>query len=196
MTGTITTDMDKPPRWWRTARLWWVIGIAAVLILLAGFFIEHAGKPAPMPYSTLMDQLDAGNVASVTFKETEIAGSFKQPVDATVPTGTARRDTFISRVPDIGDPSLILELRRQHIAIDVSVPSAWTWLLGRIPFPILIFLGIMIVGGFVRLVAGRKRTSGSAVPMPGMAGLLAGLFGRQRQMERRTTDRVGELNDQ
>ncbi|PJR08812.1 hypothetical protein CEJ86_32135 [Sinorhizobium meliloti] len=118
----------------------------------------------------------------------EIAGSFRTPLDAAVPTGTAQRDTFISRIPDVGDPSLIPALRGQHVAIAVSVPSAWTWLLGRIPFPILIFLGIMIVGGFVRPMDGGKRASGSSVPMPGMAGLFASLAGKQRQTESGTGD--------
>lgn len=109
-----------------------------------------------------------------------IEGIFKRPVDDAVSTGTARRDTFSTRVPDVGDPTLIPELRKQQVVIDVSVPSAWTWLLGRIPFPILIFLGAMLVGGLVRLVRRGTARSGSAMPMHGMMGLISGLFGRQQ----------------
>ncbi|MCZ8548154.1 ATP-dependent metallopeptidase FtsH/Yme1/Tma family protein [Mesorhizobium qingshengii] len=180
MTRTVTTDAPRPP-WWRTSKVWWIVGIAAVLILLLGFFIQQAGKPAPMPYSTFLDQLDAANVASVTFKETEVDGIFKHPVDASVATGTAHRDSFSTRMPDFGDPALIPELHKQRVVIDVNVPSAWAWLLGRIPFPILIFLGAIVVGWLVRLVRGGKARSESAMPMHGMMGLFAGLFGKQQQ---------------
>ncbi|RWB97392.1 MAG: hypothetical protein EOQ56_23835 [Mesorhizobium sp.] len=85
------------------------------------------------------------------------------------------------QVPDFGDPALIPELRKQHVMIDINVPSAWAWLLGRVPFPILIFLGIMVVGGLVRLVGGSRASSGSAMPTHGLVGLLAGLIGKQQQ---------------
>ena len=181
MTQVEAKVKGQPQTWWRTPKIWWFIGITAALVLLIGFFVQQAGKPAPMAYSTFLDQLDAGNVASVTFKETEIDGIFKSPVDAGVSTGTAQRDTFTTRIPDFGDPALIPELRKQRVAIDVSVPSAWTWLLGRIPFPILIFLGVMAVGAIIRLMRGGKKQSASAMPMHGMMGLLAGLFGKPQQ---------------
>ena len=48
----------------------------------------------------------------------------------------------------------------------------------------LLFLGAILVAGFVRLVRGRKTQSGSAMsmhPMPGMMGLVSGLVGKQQQ---------------
>jgi hypothetical protein len=85
------------PSWWRTSKVWWFIVIAAASILLLVVVIEKAGKPAPTPYSTFLDQLEAGNVASVTFQGTEIDGRYKHSLDSTPPGGTARRDTFSSR---------------------------------------------------------------------------------------------------
>ena len=38
-------------------------------------------QTGPMPYSTFLDQLEAGNVASVTFQGTEIDGRLKRPLD-------------------------------------------------------------------------------------------------------------------
>jgi ATP-dependent Zn protease len=161
----------------------WFIGIAAVLILLAVVIVGAEG-PAPMPYSAFFDQLEAGNVASVTFQGMQISGRFKRPLDGTLSTGTTQRDSFSTRVPDVGDSALMPELRKQRVAIDVSVPSAWTWLLGRVPWPLLLIFGAMIVAGIVRLVRGGKAQSGSAMsvhPMQGMMGLLSGLFGKQQQ---------------
>ncbi|TWI23738.1 hypothetical protein [Mesorhizobium tianshanense] len=83
-------------------------------------------------------------------------------------------------IPDFGDPALIPELRKQHVTIDVNGPSAWAWLLWRVPFPILIFLGIMVVGGLVRFVGGSRASPGSAMPTHGLMGLLAGLFGKRQ----------------
>jgi ATP-dependent Zn protease len=184
MTQTDAAEKAHRPPWWRTRKVWWIIGIAAVLALLVGFVIEEAGRPEPMPYSTFLDQLEAGNIASVTFKETEIDGIFKRPVDETVSTGTAQRDAFSTLVPDIGDPTLVPGLRTQRVVINVSVAAGWTWLLGSIPFPILIFLGVIVVGGLVRLVRGGKARSGSPMsmhPMGGMMGIVSGLFGKQQQ---------------
>jgi hypothetical protein len=168
--------------WWKRPPVWF-IGIAAALILLA-VVVAGTERPAPMPYSAFFDQLEAGNVASVTFQGTQMDGRLKRPLDGTLPTGTSQRDTFSTRVPDVGDPTLMPELRKQRVAIDVGAQLAWTWLLGRVPIPILIVIGAIIVAGVVRLVRGGKAQSVSPMsmhPMQGMMGLLSGLFGKQQQ---------------
>jgi hypothetical protein len=81
---------------------------------------------------------------------------------------------------------LIPALRKQHVAIDVAPPSAWTWLLGRVPWPMLIFVGVMLVIGFIRLLRGGKAQSGSTAPtLPahGILGLVSGLFAKQHAGE-------------
>jgi uncharacterized integral membrane protein len=166
--------------WWKRPPVWF-IGIAALLALIAGIVITWTNATAPMSYGAFLDQLDADNVANVTFQGTEVAGRFRRPPDATLPTGAAQRDTFSTRMPDFGDLSLVPELRKQHVAIDVSVPSAWTWLLGRIPFPILIFLGVMVVGAVIRFMRGGKQQSTPETPMHGPMGLVAGLFSKPQQ---------------
>jgi cell division protease FtsH len=168
------------------SKVWWTIGIIALLALVVGFVIEEASRPEPMPYSTFLDQLDAGNIASVTFKATKVDGIFKRPVNDTVPTGTAQRGAFTTFVPDVGDPTLMPALRAQRVIINVNVASGWTWLLGSIPFPILIFLGVFVVGGLVRLVRGGKARPNSATsmhPMGGMIKLASGLFAKRTQAE-------------
>jgi cell division protease FtsH len=159
----------------------WFIAIAAVLLLIVvGVQIETAGKAAPTPYSAFLDQLEAGNVASVTFQGTEIHGRFKQLADS------AQRDTFSTRVPDFGDPALIPELRKHHVTINVSAPSWWISALARIPWPMLVFLGVVLVAGLVRLVRGGKAQPGSLAPMHpmhGIVGLVSGFFAKPHQVE-------------
>jgi ATP-dependent Zn protease len=167
--------------WWMRPSVWF-IGVAVALLLVFAMF-EMAGKPAATSYGTFLDQLDSGNVASVTFQGTQIDGRFKQPVNVTASNKTTQADTFRSHVPEFGDGSLIAELRKQHVAIDVTSPSAWTWLLGRVPWPMLLFIGAGLIAGLVRLVRGGKPGAGSPTsvqPMHRMMGLLSGFFGKQQ----------------
>lgn len=160
----------------------WFIG-AALVALLAFFVFENVGGPAIAPYGAFLDQLDAGNVASVTFQGTDVNGRLKRPLE------NSKSETFRSRVPEFGDSSLIAELRKQHVAIDVGAPSQWTSLLGRLPWPMVLFVGVLLIAGVVRLVRGGKAQSGlgsttSMHPMGGMIGLISGLFGKQPQAAR------------
>jgi hypothetical protein len=166
--------------WWKRPPVWFIAIAAVLLLVVVGTQIETANKVAPTPYSAFLDQLETGNVASVTLEGTEIHGRFKRPVNS------AQGDTFSTRVPDFGDPALIPELRRQHVAIDVSAPSPWISVLARIPWPMLVFLGVVLVAGIVRLVRGGKAQSGSAAPMHpmhGIVGLVSGLFAKPHQVE-------------
>lgn len=178
--------------WWKRPPVWF-LGIAVLLALIVGVTIERSGKSASLPYTTFLDQLDAGNVASIKVQGTEISGHFKRPLDA-AGSGTAQGDTFSSRVPDFGDPNLISQLRKQHVAVEVTSPSAWAWLLGRVPWPMLIFVGVMLVAGLIRLIRGGKTQSGSAsMPMHGPMGLIAGLFAKQQPTASPAGPHSGEM---
>jgi len=168
--------------WWKRPPVW-LIGIAVVGALLF-VVMKEAGRPAPMPYGAFLDQLEAGNVASATFDGTQIDGRLKHALNGGLPTGTAQRDSYRSRVPDFGDPALIPELRRQHVAIDVASPSQWTSLFSHLPWPLLAFLGVALIAAAVRIVRGPKAGSGSAMSMRpggGIIGLVSGLFGKKRE---------------
>jgi len=159
----------------------WFIG-AAVAAVLAFVIFEQTGGSTATPYGAFLDQLDAGNVASVTFQGMEISGRFKHPVTATTSNSTEQKETFRSRVPDFGDSSLITQLRKQHVAIDVTSSSQWMSWLGRLPWPMVFIIGAVLIAALVRLVRGGKSTSMSPMsmhPMGGMMGLVSGLFGKQ-----------------
>ncbi len=158
----------------------WVLGI--VLVALAVFGImEMINKPAAITYSDFLDQLDAGNVASVTFKGTQIDGVFKHPVGQVAANGTGSQIIFRSEVPDFGDPTLLPELRKEHVAIDVVSSSNWTHLLAGLPWPMVLMIGAVLIAALVRLMRGGKATVGSTMPTHPMMGLIAGLFGKKDQ---------------
>jgi cell division protease FtsH len=162
----------------------WILGLVVVgLVIFA--VIESVGRPAATSYGNFLDQLDAGNVASVTFQGNRIDGRFKHAVANTAANGKAPQ-SFHSRVPEFGDPTLLPELRKQHVAIDVATSSSWTSWLAGLPWPMVVFLGFILIVGVVRYLRGGSSQagnaqSGSAMPMPGMIGMLAGLFGKQSQ---------------
>jgi ATP-dependent Zn protease len=169
--------------WWKRPPFWFIV-IAAAL-LLSVLVIEQTGKPTLTPYSAFLDQLEAGNVASVVFHENQIDGRYKHPLDGAPSSVPLQRDTFRSRVPDFGDSTLIPELRKQHVVIDVSSPSPWSSLLAHLPWPMLLVLGAVIIAGFVRLMRGGKAQSGSvtsALPAHGMMGLVSRLFAKRDQI--------------
>ncbi len=116
----------------------WVLGLVAAGLIIFGI-VEVVGSPPATSYGNFLAQLDAGNVASVTFQGTRIDGRFKHPVPP--PRRTAKNKARSrSRAPDIGDPTLLPELRKEHVALDVVASSNWTAWLGRLPWPMVVFI--------------------------------------------------------
>jgi ATP-dependent Zn protease len=170
--------------WWKRPPVWFIGIVVVALLVAAGIEMEPAGKMVAMPYSTFLDQLDAGDVASVTLNGTEIRGRLKHPLDKSPSKDTAQSDAFRSRVPDFGDSALIGELRKQHVTIEVSAPSPWVSVLSRIPWPMLVFLGVILFAALVRLVRGGRggrSEAAASMPMHGMVGLVSGLFAKRNQ---------------
>jgi ATP-dependent Zn protease len=179
--------------WWKRPPFWFVVIVAVSLLVV--FVKEKIDKPTLTPYSAFLDQLEAGKVASVTFQGTQIDGRYKRPLDGATKSGPVQPDTFISRVPDFGDPALIPELQKQRVVIYVSSPSQWTSLLARLPWPLLLFLSVAIIAGFLRLIRGGKAQSGSAasaLPAHGMMGLVSSLFAKGGQTASPPPNGIGE----
>jgi ATP-dependent Zn protease len=156
-----------------------VLGLVVVGLIVFGV-VESVGGPPATPYSNFLSQLDAGNVASITFQGMRIDGRFKHPVAAATANGK-EQSTFRSRVPDIGDPTLLPELRKERVAIDVVASSNWTAWLGRLPWPMVLFIAFILIAGFARLVRGRGAPTGGSTMHPPMMALFSGLFGKQDQ---------------
>jgi len=166
----------------------WLLGVVVVALVVFAI-VESVGRPAATPYSSFLDQLDAGNVASVTFQGTRIDGRFKHAVAATAANGKAQQ-SFHSRVPEFGDPTLLPELRKQHTAIDVVSSSNWTSWLAGLPWPMVVFLAIILIAGLVRFMRGGSPQSGGTMPIqPPMQGLIGLLFGKRQAATTPAPDR-------
>ena len=76
MTDSLQHHRSRP---WYKRPLVWIVCV--VLVAFAVFGLTQIGsRPTTIRYSDFLDQLDAGNVASVTFAGTQIDGQFKQSV--------------------------------------------------------------------------------------------------------------------
>ena len=160
------------PRWG------WIAAGVLLLAMAAIISIGRAGHVPTLSYGAFLDQLDGGNVVAVTFHGTEIEVRLRRAI-VEVSTATSSAD-FTSRVPDFGDPSLIPLLRRNHVAIDVAAPSSWTWLLDRVPWPMLLFVAALLLAAVLRLVRGVQGPGPGLAAGGPMMGLMATLAAKQR----------------
>ena len=158
----------------------WILGVILVSLAVFGV-VEATNRPVAIPYSDFLAQLDAGNVASVTFKGTQIDGRFNHPVAQAAAKGTAAQTIFRSQVPDFGDPTLLPELRKERVVVDVVSASNWASWLGRLPWPLVLIIGAMFIVGLVRFKRGDKAPAGSARPTHPIKGLITGLFSKKNQ---------------
>ncbi len=166
----------------RTYGIWWAVGIVSGLALVMVAIFVIPGNPAPITYSAFLDQLEAGNIACVTFQGTQIDGLFKHPMVSSVSGGGTSPVVFRSHVPEVGDPTLLPELRKQHVTIDVSSGSPWTWILARVPWPMLLFLGALVVAAVFRLVRRPSEvldTEAQSIPNRGLMGIAKLLFSKR-----------------
>ena len=163
--------------WYRRPSVW-ILGLI-IVVALAVFGVVRMNKaPAAISYSGFLDQLDAGNVASITVNGTQVDGRFKAPVKATAANNAAPQTTFAIEVPAFGDPALMPELRKEHVAVDVVSSSNWLSWLGRLPWPMVLIIVALLVAGLVKLARGDKSSAGSSLPTHPMMGMVAGLFGK------------------
>jgi hypothetical protein len=155
--------ISRQRSWYRRPAMW--IGVVVLAAGAAAGVFEMGSRPAAIRYSDFLDQLDADNVASVSFAGTQIDGTFKQPI-AQAPAKNATSVTvFRSRVPDIGDPTLFTELRANHVPFAVA-SSHWFGLGGAtilgiigaflLAKPMLLLVAAAFVAGLVRVARGGK----------------------------------------
>lgn len=92
---------------------------------------------------------------------------------------------------------MIPELRKHHVVIDVKSPSPLASLLTRLPWLMLLVLGVAIIAGFARLMRGGKMQSESgtsALPAHGIIGFVSRLFARWEENASPPTNDKGDPN--
>ncbi len=141
--------------------IWWII----MLVLLAWnfwAFRPNTQTVASIHYSTLLDQIRAGNVQSVQIQGNQITGQFAkaipwpEPTPAPSPNASASPTpappppalytAFSTTFPDaVGDPNFMPLLEANNVVVDaLPVSTPWWFTLLTDGLPILLFAGFFI----------------------------------------------------
>ena len=142
------TDLMKSPQW----RI-----ISAVLIFLLFMYLWNIffrlGAPEyhTIGYSQFLEQLNAGNIYSVTIKELQITGSFvkETPIQLPDEKKTVTVKQFQTFLPSFQGEDLIKALQEKTVLITVE-PSEkgsilWQILIGVLPWLLIIGIWILIM---------------------------------------------------
>ncbi len=163
---TMQSPNQKPPNGQsqfpqqRISLFWWIVMIG-LMIWNAITYFKGAPAQVEIPYTTFIDQVQAGNISSVTITGNEITGNFVNslawPQITPGPTPTAGTQTvtpqnykeFLAIFPDsVGDPTLIPLLEKKGVQIQAAqTATPWfiTLLTDGLPF-LLLFLVMGWIG--------------------------------------------------
>ena len=131
--GNRNGNNSGPPRFSGSALIVRSLIIIGV-ILLGWYLFQYFFNPSStstssntieIPYSTFYQQVQAGNVKSVTFQGQDATGEFKQPVTVTdTSSGTSKTGTsFHFTQLTNGDPNLTTLLNKYHVSYSAKPPA-------------------------------------------------------------------------
>jgi hypothetical protein len=154
------------PRWG-----WWLV-LLALLVWNAVILLPTSRPEVNIPYTTLLAQVRAGNVAKVRIVGDAIRGSFVKPLQWPQPTPDttpspasgspapqppgqptaappATYPAFTTTFPQaLGDPTLLPLLEAQRVLVDVAPPpTPWLAYVLTEGLPFLVLLGFFVLMG-------------------------------------------------
>ncbi|OGP12439.1 MAG: cell division protein FtsH [Deltaproteobacteria bacterium GWA2_54_12] len=129
--------------------------IAIVLILFGAFIYiwgqsadTGAGARQKITYTEFRNQLEAGNISSVTIEGEEVSGDFVSPVTHSPVKGQEplRTMTFRTYLPSFQGPGIMSEFERRGVTVDVK-PSGGSgfWQVFLLVLPWVLIIGIWVL---------------------------------------------------
>ncbi len=166
-------------------RYFWLVFLGALLInWLISTWVLAPADPISLPYTSFLEELDAGNVESIVATGTDIRGEFIDAVsDPSVPETTSTR--FETRRPDFADDDLLRRLIENDVVVNAE-PAGQTpfWqqlLFGFGPTLLLLWLfvsfyrragqGLGAIGGLGASKAKQYEPSKDRVTFEDVAGI-------------------------
>src|SRR5215469_6090389 len=152
----------------RTLRFWVMLGILIVANIVISNIFFNAGQPptVTISYNTFVDQVNEGNVVSITSTGESITGTAKKPVKDSSGTSSTK---FQTQRPAFATDDLQALLTQHNVVINAQDPNAstplWETLLFSFGPTILLVLGFLYLS---------RRAAGA-----GSGGIL-GSFGQSR----------------
>ena len=142
----------------------WILFVLAIV-----WFVQHL-VPRPsdseISYTQFLQQIDAGNLESVTFIESEVQGSLRKPLPADPPANREPIQRFSVRLPT-DDPDLVGRILEHNPGIPIRsrpAPTPWTnylfsplIMIAVLALFWLLFLRQMQSGGSAALKFGKSR---------------------------------------
>jgi len=131
--------------------------VIAILIFFLFLYVWgqylDVGKPAlyPISYSQFIEQLDAGNIDSVTIKNLEVTGSFNKNVTMQISAEkkSVTVKNFKSFLPSFQGEGLITKLGEKNVAITIEPDEKgsilWQLFIGVIPWVLIIGIWLYIM---------------------------------------------------
>ncbi|MEW6002524.1 MAG: ATP-dependent zinc metalloprotease FtsH [Nitrospirota bacterium] len=147
---------DKTPVAEKIKKPQWKIVIAFLTIFVFLYLWMQFFKPGQpshrdISYSQFIEQLNAGNIKTVTIKGLQINGEFLKEVNIQIPeekklTSVRYFQTFL---PSFQGESIILELEKKNVAVNVEPAdkgsALWQLLVGILPWVIIIGVWILLM---------------------------------------------------
>src|SRR5256885_14207549 len=163
----------------RTPRFWITLAILFVANILISNVLFSAGQPptVTISYNSFLDQVNAGNVASITSTGESITGVAKQPVKDSSGTSSTK---FQTQRPSFANDDLQAMLQQHNVVINAKDPNAstplWETLLFSFGPTILLVLGFLYLSrrGAAPRAGGNVRPFGSGPAGPDRARMTPG----------------------
>ena len=126
---------------------WWIVGFFAINWILMSVFMGPPPRTT-VSYTFFTDQLDAGNVQTVTSTADAIQGEFTK--DVAYPPGSENADEvdlFTTQRPSFADDDLFATLEAEGVEVNAEPPDAppplWRQILVGLG-PTLLFVGLLL----------------------------------------------------
>jgi len=140
----------------------WIINAMLIIVLISSYFYyvlsqKTVTKPVfDIPYSQFKQLLNDGALTSVTLKGNKAEGALLQATDIGPQKEMSRY--FKTRIPDIGDESLLPALEAQRVEVKAFPPEAegglWRILLAMLPWIFIIAFWFWIIKRAQRNISG------------------------------------------
>ncbi len=146
----------KDPQW----RLW-IVMAASFFILLIWNMTQNVQGPNQynISYSQFLDQLDAGNIQSVTLGDMRVRGELMEPAELYF-RGIEKPlqvKKFRTLLPSFQGEELLGLLRKKGVVINVEsreLSPFWQFIVGLLPWVLIIGLWVLIMRGAQRVQGG------------------------------------------
>src|SRR5690625_1425550 len=103
---------------------WWALflGLLLVNVLVVNLFFPGPEAPVEIPYTTFLEQVDAGNVEAIDTRADVMQGVLEEPMQITLPDGETVRELtrFTTTLPSFVDPGLETRLVEQGVEINAE----------------------------------------------------------------------------